>query len=156
MRRLAAVLILAALPVAAQTPRQILFPHDGSCYLRQYSREHLATHPDQMVTQIALGPEYGQAEADVLVLRLAVQARGSAERFTASAYCDNAGDSLSCGIEGDGGLFTLTPGRKGALTMKVGRDPLGFEGARGFFTFGGGVSDDETFLIPPVPADSCP
>jgi hypothetical protein len=156
MKALAALLILAALPAQAQSPRQTLFPTDGSCYLRQYSNRHLADHPNQLVTQIALGPEYGQAEADVLILRVAVYARGSNERFTGSAYCENTGASLSCGLEGDGGRFSLSPGKKGALTMRVGRDPLGFEGSRGFLTFGGGVSDDETFLIPRVPADACP
>lgn len=159
MRALSLSLCLAALPalpLAAQSPRDAMFPTDASCYLRQYSRQHMADHPDQLVTQIAVGPEQGAFEADVLILKVAVYLRGSDERFLASAYCDNTGGTLSCGLEGDGGWFQMKPAKGGAVMLMVGRDPLGFEGARGFVTFGGGVSDDERFLIPRVPADACP
>lgn len=156
MRLLTAVLILAALPAQAESPRRAMFPSDGSCYLRQYSRDHLAKHPDQLVTQIAIGPANGQAEADVLILHVAVYVRGSDEQYRGNAWCENTGGSLSCNLEGDGGWFSLSPGNKGALDMKVGRAPLGFEGSSGFITFGADASDDDSFVIPKVPADACP
>lgn len=153
----ALLMVLApAVPAMAQSPRQAMFPSDATCYLRQYSRDHLAGHPDQMVTQIAVGPDQGNWESDVLVLRVALYLRGSNERHMGHAYCENTGGALSCGLGGDGGWFTLQPARKGGLLMTVGRDPLGFEGARGFVSIGGPASDDDSFLIPPVPADACP
>ena len=118
----AALAVTTVLPVAAETARWIMFPSDGACYLRQYSRDHLAKHQNQLVTHISLGPEYGQTEADVLILRVAVYVRGSDEQYRGSAYCDSTGSSLSCHLEGDGGWFTLSPGKNGALAMKVGRD----------------------------------
>ncbi len=151
--RLALALTLAATPALAESPQAAMFPSDASCYLRQYSQIHLAGHPDQMVREIALGPAGQQGHQ--LVLRVAVYLRGSTERFTADAYCENTGGSLSCGLEGDGGWFTLESARQG-LKMKVGREPLGFEGETGFITFGGAASDDNVFLLPPVPADACP
>lgn len=145
-----------ALPAAAEAVRWVMFPSDGACYLRQYSRDHLAANQNQMVTQIAIGPEYGQAEAAVLVLRVAVYVRGSDEQFRGSAYCDTRGGSLSCWLEGDAGQFSLTPAKNGAIKLQVGTSPLLFEGKRGYLGFGAEASDDNTFLIPRVPADACP
>lgn len=146
-------LLLSAPPALAESPRAAMFPNQTSCYLRQYSQAHLAGHPDQRVRQIALGPS--DAPGRDLVLRVAVSLRGLQERFVADAYCENTGGSLSCGLEGDGGWFTLTPAKQG-VKMKVGREPLGFEGETGFVSFGGGASDDDVFLIPPVAAEACP
>lgn len=150
---IALTLMLSAPPALAQSPSEAMFPGGQGCYLRQYAQLHLVGHPDQLVRQIALGPS--DAPGRDLVLRLAVYLRGSDERFVADAYCENTGGSLSCGLEGDGGWFTLEPSRQG-VKMRVGREPLGFEGQSGFVTFGGGASDDDVFLIPAVPADACP
>lgn len=160
MRRSALPLLLAVLPALAapafaESPRAALFPTDASCYLRAYDSAHLASHPDQLVKEIALGPEPGSFEADVLVLRVTVRLRGDAELRQADAYCENTGGTLSCGLEGDAGWFQLSPTAKGAR-MEVGRDGLGFEGETGFVELGGGQSDDEVFALPAVPADSCP
>lgn len=38
----------------------------------------------------------------------------------------------------------------------VGRDGLGLEGASGHVVLGAPGSDDRSFALPPVPADSCP
>lgn len=155
MRRLALALTLAATPALADSPRAQMFPSDASCYLRQYDDAHLASHPDQMVTMIALGPDQGNWEADVLVLKIAVQLRDSSELFQSYAYCDTEGALLACQLEGDGGGFHLKPHARGPFMM-VGEEALGFEGADGFVTFGGGFTDDDAFILPLVPADSCP
>lgn len=118
MRRLVLLACLATLPglpARAESPRQALFPGDASCYLRHYSRDHLASHPDQLVTEIAIGPEPGSMEADVLVLRLALYMRGNSDQLRAHAYCDNTGGTLSCALEGDAGRFEIKPTAKGAL-----------------------------------------
>ena len=86
---------------------------------------------------------------------MAVTLRGNPEHFMGYAYCDNTGGTLSCGLEGDAGWFQMKPTAKGALLM-VGRDGIGFEGNSGFVELGGGRSDDESFALPKVPADSCP
>lgn len=154
MRRLLPLLLLAT-PALAESPREALFPSDGACYLRFYDKAHLAQHPDQLVKEIAVGPEPSSMKAGQLVLRVAVSLRGNPEQFRGYAYCDNTGGTLSCGLEGDAGWFQMQPTAKGALLM-VGRDGIGFEGDSGFVELGGGRSDDESFAMPRVPADSCP
>lgn len=149
-------LVLIAAPASAQSPRDLMFPSDATCYLRHYSAAHLASHPAQRVTQIALGPEPGSRNPMQLTLRLAVSLRGTGEDFLSLAYCENTGGALSCQVEGDSGWFMLKPAAKGGILMTTGRRGLGFEGERDFVQIGGGASDDNSFLIPPVPADSCP
>ena len=43
-------------PALAQSPLDRIFETGSDCYLRSYSRDHLAKHPDQLVTEIAIGP----------------------------------------------------------------------------------------------------
>jgi hypothetical protein len=154
MRRILPLLLLAT-PALAESPRQALFPSDGSCYLRHYTVDHLASHPDQLVKEITIGPEPGSMEADVLVLRVNVDLRGQPGLLRAYAYCENHRDWLICGLEGDAGRFQLQRTAKGAK-LEVFRGGLGFEGADGYVLLGGGRSDDNSFVLPKVPADSCP
>ena len=44
---------LLATPALGETPREAMFPSDGSCYRRQYSADHLAAHPAQRMEWIA-------------------------------------------------------------------------------------------------------
>lgn len=155
MRRFALALTLLATPALAESPRQAMFPSDGSCFLRHYDRAHLAKHPAQKVQEIALGPMSGNFESDVLILTVVVDLIGVDERYTGTAYCDNTGGSLSCQMEGDAGWFTLTPRKKGAVLLTVGKGGLVFEGSN-FIYISGTMADDREFLLPPVPADSCP
>lgn len=149
-------LLLIATPALAQSPRDLMFPSDATCYLRHYTAAHLASHPAQRVTDIALGPDQPSWNAQELTLRLGVSLRGTSDYFLSYAYCENTGGALSCHLEGDAGWFTLEPAAKGGLVMTTGRGGIGFEGAEGMFLIGGSASDDNSFLIPPVPADSCP
>lgn len=149
-------LLLIATPALAQSPRDTMFPSDATCYLRHYTAAHLASHPAQQVTDIALGPDQPSWNAQELTLRLGVSLRDSSDYFLSYAYCENTGGALSCHLEGDAGWFTLEPAANGGLMMTTGRGGIGFEGAEGMFQIGGSASDDNSFLIPPVPADSCP
>ncbi len=149
-------LLLIATPALAQSPRDTMFPSDATCYLRHYTAAHLASHPAQRVTDIALGPDQPSLNPQELTLRLGVSLRGTSDYFLSYAYCENTGGALSCHLEGDAGWFTLEPAANGGLLMTTGRGGIGFEGAEGMFQIGGSASDDNSFLIPPVPADSCP
>lgn len=151
MRLLTFALCLAtALPAGAQT----IDPN--GCWLRQYSAGHLAKHPDQTVTLIALGPETGAEEADAPILRLAVQKRGSREIFYGAAYCDGWRSPMDCMMEGDMGLFRLERAKDGAVKLTVHRVGVTLEGSRDFVTLYGDRGDDIAFLIPRVPPDACP
>ena len=151
------VLAACAWPLAlgAQGLRGDLFPSDAACYLRYYDDAHMAAHPQQQVVQMAIGPDAAQTTVAALALRLQLVARGSADFYTGVAYCTENGAALECGVEGDGGSFVLD--RAGArLQLTVGRGGVYVEGASGVLEISGTTGDDRVFLLPAVPADSCP
>lgn len=161
-KRLALLLLVLAagvpgLPAQAQSPADRMFPGGEACYLRSYSRNHLASHPDQRSREIALGPwAPGRGDPRSLVLKLQLWLRDAAAPVWGVAFCENTGGSLSCGLEGDAGHFTLTPQEDGRIRLEVGRHGLLFEGADEIIEISGTTGDDRTFLMPRVPADSCP
>lgn len=152
--RLVALIALLAAPAMAQSPQEAIFPFDGYCYLRHYSSAHLAEHPDQRVREVALGPYPGFVNADAPMVKVVLSLRGG-NRYEATAYCENDGGALSCQLESDGGWFHLQPRPKGAVLFQVGRRGIAFEGAD-FLELSGTRGDDREFLLPHVPADSCP
>lgn len=139
---------IATLPAEAAAP--------GQCYLRQYSRQHLAEHPAQNVTLIALGPETGADEADAPILRVGLMVRGDDEIYLGTAYCDGWGRRMDCVMEGDAGAFILEDAKGGAVKLTLARRGIAFEGSRRFVELAGDRGDDRVFLIPAVPADACP
>lgn len=155
---IALLVALPARPVTAQNLRDTHFASDGSCYLRHYSAAHLATHPDQRVQDIAIGPETDDPADHALILTLRVRLRGDAggQGYSATAYCEPVGVGMHCGLEGDAGSFTLAAAQGGALLLKVGGHGMSFEGDAGFLTLQSDRGDDRAFLLPPVPADACP
>ena len=150
MTRLTLVLgaaIMAAAPAQAALLDDY-FGGGGSCYSRVYDRAHLASHPDQLVTEIHLGSStIADPGFDGTLLEFGFTLRGG-NRYSAVAYCERNG----CGLEGDGGNFALA--RDGnALQLSVG-DFLALEGARDFspdLT----ESDDTVFLLYPSRASAC-
>jgi hypothetical protein len=153
MRR-AAALALPAVLVGLAAAAQGLPP--GACHLRRYAPDHLAAHPAQSVTLIALAPETGAAEADTPVLRLSVAVRGDREIYRATAYCDRWQFPADCLLEGDAGAFRLEAARDGALRLTVAPRGISLEGSRGFVALEGTRGDDRLFLIPRAAPGACP
>jgi hypothetical protein len=147
--------LVLPLPALAQGLRGDLFPSDGACYLRFYGAAHMASHPDQRVTEIAIGPDAAQTTVAQLALRVQVQTRDSDDFYTGTAYCSAAGNALACSVEGDGGGFSLEP-RDGAVQLTLTSAGMVLEGGSGFLDLSGVKGDDRVFRLPPVPAVSCP
>jgi hypothetical protein len=144
-----AALVLAALPAAAQSPTDRFFPTPLSCYARDYTAEHLAGHPQQRASSMALTP-LGRTERFLEVLVTATLRDGPGEPLTALAYCENIDDSLYCTMEGDAGAFSITAARDGAVLVEVSSLGMSFEGAVGFVTFERDRGDDRSFLLRPT------
>jgi hypothetical protein len=149
------ILVLTGSPLLAETVMERLFPDKSGCYARSYSAEHLAAHPAQRVTRISVIPEAEVASPQLgLWVRLTLRATaepGAAGDFEALAYCSNAGPkSLECGMEGDAGSFLITPARKGAILIKVGKYDMSLENDAGFATLSRKGGDDASFLLPPA------
>lgn len=125
----------------------------SACYLRRYDAAHLARHPDQLVTEIGVGLLPGESGPMAVVnLRLATR---PGERATAIAYCDDSGDSLACGMEGDAGAFRLERAKDGALRLAVEPRGMTFESATSEITLHADRGDDRVFLIPPASPEAC-
>lgn len=148
----AATLVLAAsCPVAAQSPQDRIFPGGKTCYARDYSAAHLAGHPQQRVSSIALTPDDAVSPDPRLELWVTITLRDQpGEQYLALAVCENSGDTVYCGLEGDAGGFTVEPAKGGAVLVRVTREGMSFEGENGFVTLESNRGDDRSFLLQPV------
>jgi hypothetical protein len=149
---LAFLMLVAALPAAAQSPRDLMFPTASSCYARDYSIAHLASHPMQQVSSISLTPDRAAAADPLLQLWVTVTVRSlPGSRLEALAYCeDNGADTLSCDMEGDAGRFSVTPAKGGAVLVAVSSSGMSFEGDTSFLTLERNQGDDRSFLLQPT------
>ena len=159
MRHLYALmaLLIATAPAMAQSPLEMMFPMAETCYQRVYSKAHLAAHPAQSVTSIAVGrtdvDPQGQGDA---VLAVALTRRGDPETYVALAYCTDQVRTATCLMEADEGTFTLLPHENGGLLLKVAPCGMGFEGHNGSFALSDSSGDDHSFLMPFVGKRACP
>jgi hypothetical protein len=105
LRKLAGVVVaLAAMsgPVNAGVVEG-MFEIEGGCFVRKYDPAHMRSHPDQMVTQISLETSSTQLDREHVILDLEFSIRQGTQ-YSALAFCTRTD---RCGIEGDGGTFTL-------------------------------------------------
>lgn len=161
-----AALLLAALPALADegpppgvvrdTPPVIGFfdtakPH---CFVRLYDAAHMAAHPKQKVTGIAFAyvpsrtfegegepqPMWDQySEIPSFSAQIIVTLKGEKRTGFGSAYCQAGSDKnqIACGIEGDGGSFTLNSRPDGRFSLV---NPQGFA-----VEFPPGAGDDSEY-----------
>lgn len=134
-RALLPIAFCALLPQAAAIAEEpsdikVLFPEGReTCYARDYTPEHLASHPDQRVARMLLWsvvyPEDVLADqpAGEFPFGIAVQLRSAAKWFWNTGMCRPEGDALSCYIECDGGGFAVE--RDGAASVLL-RNREGF------------------------------
>lgn len=126
---LATVMIASAGSVFADT-----------CYRRAYSEDHLAKNPNQTVALIEMrfteGAENRQAFARVIFY-------DSSKVWTNGLYCwneepaDDPGATMRCGVECDGGTFTVRPKGNDAVYLTT----------KGGFNVGGACPDGDDLLI---------
>jgi hypothetical protein len=126
----------------------------GDCFQREYSRDHLAAHPDQRVMFINLAPVPLDAPKGQTLMNVMIGMRGGSY-YSSFAYCAPQDDRLECGMEGDAGVFTLTGETDSALLLTVGPYGLTFEGQTDFVTLDADRGDDRSFLIPNVESKYC-
>lgn len=158
MRKLIAALCIMTSPAYAENVLDSHFSNpalpSSGCFVRSYSKSHLATHPDQVVTEIAVMVSALSAGGRVPLLDVFVTLRDDRFQYHGLATCNTKGKALSCLLEGDAGAFTLTGENNGALRLTVGRQGMAFEGDK-FAEISGMQGDDRVFLIPNVPGELC-
>ena len=142
--------LLASAPAWPADLIATLFPGKSGCYGRSYSNTHLAKHTEQLVTEISVVADDMVADP-MLGLWVFMELRGDiADSYEGFAYCENTGGSLSCGMEGDAGSFTLSPDGDGTVLIEVGPYGMSFEGDAGFITLMSDRGDDRSFRLAPA------
>lgn len=130
-----------------------------ACWSRAYDAAHLASHPEQKVSQVALGLTFSAADADN---RDRQQFALSASLWdgshgTAIGECRAGDGAMICGVECDGGGIVVTSRGESVLVdlEQSGFIRLASEcGADEGFVLEAGA-DDRQFLLHQLPADQC-
>lgn len=134
-------LAISALPAQAASLLDPLLGSPGDCYFRAYDLAHLKSHPRQMVEEIFItyDDDYQDPNAE-LTLRFGLKTRDG-KRYDGVGICDGN----VCGVEGDGGRFTLTPYRDGLRLAVDPRRGMLAEGEAGVIALE--ETDDTVFLL---------
>ena len=160
-------LVLLASPALADKPMTQHFGGKDSCYERSYSAAHLAKHPLQRVTHMRLThyPRYSgpfgaddkpmiYPDAPEIVVNLSVRMRGSDDWDLATGFCWPEGDGMACGLECDGGQFSLADRGTGKILLRI-QDEIYFHDCDS----GDGVlsskPDDKSFLLHRLDDSAC-
>lgn len=117
------------------------------CFRRDYTSEHLASHPNQTVPLIQVVRLTDKLDVSPFRMRLNVPRRLNGERYRSDLYCQFASPNrVSCGVEGDGGTLDISIGQAGnKARLKVSTQGITLEGSD-FFSFGA-ITDDRVFYL---------
>ena len=144
-------LMIAATPMAEAGP----LANGQGCYVRTYSADHLAKHPDQLVRFISLSPVPIASLPGQFVMNLMVNQRGSDDFPSALITCKPNGALLDCIAAENRGRLTISERFKGKLTLTVGSGGLVLAGQNRDVVISGTRGDDRSFLVPQVDGDQC-
>jgi hypothetical protein len=147
MNRTFKILLAAALIGSAASPAFAI-----GCYERQYSASHLARNPHQAIRSIMLNTETGDAPAQLqpgeFEMRLTVLNRRTSQWHDRNAVCAAREGRINCGLESDGGTFTISQGQGRTVILRP-QGELRVGGEENLFEFGGRISDDNAFIMHP-------
>ena len=118
-----ALLLTTVLFPAATASAAELMP---GCYHRDYSPQHLASHPDQVVDWISMLVEKGQDGSTSARIRVASANQGHARRsgfgnhiFDQWLFCYDDNGGIACSADCDGGRFILTRQTQTSITFST-------------------------------------
>lgn len=115
---IASVVAGISFPASAGAPEDVVRifgrdPGEGqahACFVRHYSSAHLASHPDQNVTDMLLYVSKQEGADPYYGLSMQVNFRHLQKPFQVSGSCGESADgksTLGCGVECDGGSLSV-------------------------------------------------
>jgi len=150
---LLAALLLAPPAAAAGFEEQW---KDGApgCFARAYDAKHLAAHPRQRVTHIALGPSRLGAPTPpgAFEVTFSLVLKGDGGSYQSEGICRATAKAVTCDAEGDGGRFTIRPDGRNIL-IRIER--LVLEGASDVTPDLAVGGDDRVLRLSPGPDSAC-
>jgi hypothetical protein len=162
---LAAAAAPAPTPATAMTPDSLYDRYFGNvlagppCFARTYDETHLKAHSAQRVQSIEIDLSKTNSDgtpnaADRFELGFALMLKTSSEWYGQAASCKASDAGFDCFLEGDGGLFKLTPLPAGGLRLETGDSGIALEGTSDTVELSGKSGDDRTFDLAPA-KDEC-
>ena len=149
---------MAVTSVAAEELSSFVTPQDGAraCWSREYSAEHLADHPDQLVTAMRFTMQFDQ---DFHHFQLDADLRGEQSGRTTGSCWEHEG-VISCRVDCDGGGVQIGHAADGKIVLDLAAhgyvrmtDSCGENEAGGFPLEAG--KDDKEFLLSPASGKAC-
>lgn len=126
---------------------------DGlTCFARTYDAAHFDKHPGQTVQSIAIDVAAAKTNGDAnspesFELGFALKVKSKPEWYGQAGVCRAEGQSFSCFLEADGGLFRLSPEGPNGLKLETGEFGIALEGTQDSVTLDGQAGDDKVFIL---------
>jgi hypothetical protein len=110
--------VMMVAPVTAGAAEPLL-----GCFARTYDKQHLAQHPDQLVTAVQLKLYAGPIDSYYKRwFSIRMQKRGH-KALHNEGYCEQEGSVTKCSIECDGGGVRVIPSSNSTVLMRLGIQP---------------------------------
>jgi hypothetical protein len=118
------------------------------CFGRSYGDDDLKAHQGQRVRKIEIDLSKANSDgtpnsADHFALGFAVMLTSGGDWFGQAASCKTNDSDFECYLEGDGGVFRLTPRKDGGLRLESGDDGISIEGSNAEVELSGKDGDDD-------------
>lgn len=145
----AVLTVLSAAPLQAASVLDPYLGNPGDCYARKYDEAHLRDHPRQMVESFYLSHhDDWQDPAGELTLKFGFSTRNGRD-YEGVAICNES----RCGVEGDGGAFSVTA-RGDGVRLDVDTQ-LGLWAESAVDVIDLSETDDTVFLLYPESRKAC-
>jgi hypothetical protein len=124
---------------------------DGApCFAATYDDAHLKDHPAQRVRKIEIDLSKQNSDgspnsADRFEIGFALMLTTGPEWYGQAASCKTNDNDFECFLEGDGGVFRLTPQNGGGLRLDTGETGIALEGGSGDVELSGKNGDNRVF-----------
>ena len=124
---------------------------DGApCFAATYDDAHLKDHPTQRVRKIEIDLSKQNSDgspnsADRFEIGFALMLTTGPEWYGQAASCKTNDNDFECFLEGDGGVFRLTPLNGGGLRLDTGESGIALEGGSGDVELSGKNGDNRVF-----------
>ncbi|MFT3730895.1 MAG: hypothetical protein QM780_05620 [Hyphomicrobium sp.] len=125
------------------------------CFARSYDETELQAHPMQLVRKIEIDLSKQNSDgtpnsADHFALGFALMLTSGSDWIGQAANCRTNDADFECYLEGDGGVFRLTPLKGGGLKLETGDSGISLESSSGDIELSGKNGIDRTFDLVPA------
>lgn len=168
-RTLAVSILVAAIVILAPSQRSRAVAESGDdlfnkyfgnvldgapCYAKTFSDDFLKSHRAHKTRSIEVDLSKSNSDGspnspDRFQLGFGIMTRASPEWFGQTASCKSSDSSFECYLEGDGGLFRLTPIPDAGLNLETGESGIAIEGSE-MLELSGKDGEDHVFALAPA------